>query len=880
MAVKIPTYEDRLVPQGAGPSPNFRPAEISDSIGRGLQNLGNAAMDFAATNYHLEQKRQLETSINNLGPDLANASVEWPNRVAELSKAAQNGGLIKQDDGSFKPLTQQIKDEWATYRQGFLDKIPNEKVRMYAASHLDNVWSNTYRTSLNTEAVLNVNNKVDNISKTVTTYANKAAADTDPNFTSTMQSLDAVKQNIASSGLDEHTRNQTALVAQKTIVEAAITGAMKRDPTLTRAALLQKFGVTEDQLKAAPAGSPAASSVDTVWSALINQESGGKQLRRDGTPVTSPKGALGIAQIMPDTGPEAARLAGLPWDPNRLRTDADYNEKLGKAYLAKQLQTFGGDMTKALAAYNMGPGDAKKGNGVAGLVAKYGDQWLEHAPQETQNYVATVTQRVGKGPMGTVAVTPAAKIPENLSILVAMLDADRAPAFIHEATAEVNRNNAVWNQTFDRDVSDAQSAYKNSGVWTGRQFTQQDFERRAPGDGARLFAEYQKEQQLGSDLQTINAMGPEEIAKLRESYTPTTGPGAKLADERRDVLERAISTSIKQRADDPAGFAVRTAPNVKEAAAALTQSQTQSIDQQRAAAERYAVVTTAEQKRLGIMSPRLLTDQQAAALGAQFKQQTDGGNDAAQLMKTMATVWGNNWPRVFGEIYKDLPPVAQVLGALGPQVDAATSALIVQTASMKPEELKAGLVPSVVTDVGVKTQTEFEALKKTMSWQVGGLSQFSTLYNAAEKLAYVYVGQGMSASDAAAKAFNNTIGRNYTIEANMRIPKSLDAKQVLVGADRKFRDLPNMEFALPTGIPAGMAPKDAQAQYADGLKSAGIWVTSGDETGLVLYDSIARTPVRTKDGKDVRFTWAQLLKQPVTPTPGYDPMTGIAVGGQ
>lgn len=875
MAVKIPTYEDRLVPQGAGPSPVFRPAEQTDAIGRGLQNLGNAATDFAATNYHLEQKRQLETDINNLGPKLANASVEWPNRVAVLAKSAVDGSNIPQADGSVMPLTKAVESEWSHYREQFLGGITNEKARMYASSHLDSVWANTYGNSLKTEATLNVSNKLDNINKTVTIFANQAAADTSPDFKTTLENLNTAKQNIASSGLDEHTRNQTALAAQKSIVEAAITGALKRDPTVARAALLQKFGVTEDQLKTSTGSSGAG-----VPNAKISQAG------LDA--ITGTADRLGISSQ--DLRTIISYETGGTFDPSKRGGAGDkhigliqFGENEQKTYGANQKQSFNEQMIaveKYLKDRGVQPGDDLK---TLYKIVNGGNRNVPDTASDGNGTIAEHVDRMrkehGGGSSGASASAPSVKVPENLSMLVAMLDADRVPAFLNEANAEVNRNNAVWNQTFDRDVADAQSAYKNSGVWTGRQFTQQDFERRAPGDGVRLFAEYQKEQQLGTDLQTVNTMGPEEIARLRDSYTPTTGPGAKLADERRDILERAIASSIKQRADDPAGFAVRTASNVKDAAAALAQSQTQSIDQQRAAADRYAVVTTAEQKRLGILSPRLLTDQQAAALGAQFKQQADGGNDAAQLMKTMATVWGNNWPRVFGEIYKDLPPVAQVLGALGPQVDSATSALIVQTAGMKPEELKAGLVPTVVTDVGVKTQAEFEGLKKTMSWQAGGLSQFSTLYNAAEKLAYVYVGQGMSASDAAAKAFNNTIGRNYTIEANMRIPKSLDSKQVLMGADRIFRDLPNMEFALPTGIPAGLAPKDAQAQYADGLKSAGIWVTSGDETGLILYDSIARTPVRTKDGKDVKFTWAQLLKQPVAPTPGYDPLTGIAVGG-
>lgn len=97
------------------------------------------------------------------------------------------------------------------------------------------------------------------------------------------------------------------------------------------------------------------------------QHFGGPGSQKNGNaPTTSAKGATGLAQIMPETGPEAARLAGLKWDPelfNRGRTGdpvkdreaTEYNRALGGAYLNKQLQDFGGRVDLAVAAYNAGP---------------------------------------------------------------------------------------------------------------------------------------------------------------------------------------------------------------------------------------------------------------------------------------------------------------------------------------------------------------------------------------------------------------------------------------------------------------------------------------------------------------------------------------------
>lgn len=88
---------------------------------------------------------------------------------------------------------------------------------------------------------------------------------------------------------------------------------------------------------------------------MIQKESGGRQFAKDGKPLTSSAGAIGVAQVMPGTAPEAARLAGVPFDDTRYRTDPAYNELLGAAYFDAQMQKYN-DPELARAAYNAGPG--------------------------------------------------------------------------------------------------------------------------------------------------------------------------------------------------------------------------------------------------------------------------------------------------------------------------------------------------------------------------------------------------------------------------------------------------------------------------------------------------------------------------------------------
>lgn len=161
-------------------------------------------------------------------------------------------------------------------------------------------------------------------------------------------------------------------------------------------------------------------SVDSVWSAQINQESGNRQVDKNGRPITSSKGAIGVAQVMPATGPIAAQYAGVAWDPERFKTDKAYNEQIGKAYMQAQVDQFG-SVPLGLAAYNAGPGAVQKwikrfGDPRKGEISI--DEFVSRIPYgETKEYVERILARSGKPATGgagaAVAMDP---LPANATL--------------------------------------------------------------------------------------------------------------------------------------------------------------------------------------------------------------------------------------------------------------------------------------------------------------------------------------------------------------------------------------------------------------------------------------------------------------------------------
>lgn len=105
--------------------------------------------------------------------------------------------------------------------------------------------------------------------------------------------------------------------------------------------------------------------------------------------------ALGLMQLLPATAAETARKIGLSPSTEQLTSDPIFNVRLGSEYFLRMRDSFGSDVL-AVAAYNAGPGNARKfmaQNGDPRLAEVDVIDWIEAVPfSETRNYVQRVLE--------------------------------------------------------------------------------------------------------------------------------------------------------------------------------------------------------------------------------------------------------------------------------------------------------------------------------------------------------------------------------------------------------------------------------------------------------------------------------------------------------
>lgn len=422
---RVPTYDSpQVAPGGAVPQGRLAMPEMSDAPGQQLQALGGAMQKFGGSVGRIAAEKQAEADEIRITDAL--------NRVKEQALTLQHdkdvGYLSVKGRDAFeradgKPLEGVYGEQLGNTISDLAGGLANDRQRAafakaagsiavnfrggvqeherreyigYQASVSEGVISTAQRDiALNwgnpdavQAAIQRTQGEVyrqaklmgksaewqEATSRKLTSDAHKLAA---------MSALEKGDVDFADAYLREHSEGMEAadlFQVRKQVDEFASVrlGAAKADAIFAAGA--------DGAQRASQAASPGG-SFDRMVEITLHSESRGRRYGPDGkTLLTSPAGAKGEMQVMPGTM-TAPGFGIKPADPN----NADDVARVGREYLGKMLQRYGGDPAKAWAAYNWGPGAVDK------AVKTKGADWLASAPQETRNYVAQNLRMLGGG---------------------------------------------------------------------------------------------------------------------------------------------------------------------------------------------------------------------------------------------------------------------------------------------------------------------------------------------------------------------------------------------------------------------------------------------------------------------------------------------------
>lgn len=401
----------------------------------------------------------------------------------------------------------------------------------------------------------------------------------------------------------------------------------------------------------------------------------------------------------------------------------------------------------------------------------YAEGTIEALPLSDQ------VKRLEKGQTGIVDFIPADKRNEMLmkSQRELRAEADRARIL-------ANQERAQYREDLSFRLQDAQASYL-----AGQDFpnapTQDDFRKAFESDmAARQWQSFKAIQDAGSQIKNLYNADPAERQAIIQSHTPVAGEGFAEQEKMQNVLVQVNNRITQMQAADPAGYVAQYNPDIQHSLGVALGSN----DPQ--ASQHYAVASLAEQKRLGIAQPAILPKVMSSQIAATFFDQQQGGQDAAKLMDGLQQQWGAAFPAVYQQLAREdkLPTAALIIPNMS---DAGAKERLARLSLVDDKVIKERLDSKTPKAVEQELITQMGPFWNSLSVQNGGENTYSKYQTQANKLALYYAANGKSPSDAAAQAYQETVGHAYAFGPTYRVPIAAEPVTVMSGADAVLKNL-------------------------------------------------------------------------------------------
>jgi hypothetical protein len=450
------------------------------------------------------------------------------------------------------------------------------------------------------------------------------------------------------------------------------------------------------------------------------------------------------------------------------------------------------------------------------------------------NYTAALESVIDKDPEGFLKRAESKGGDELLS----NISPEKRDTFIKAARTSMNQKMAIYRGELSTKVNDA-VAMAQQGIIDPNPIKPEEFVRAfGEKDGAVKFNSYQQTQVLAGEIRNFNTMPANEIVSFIESKQPTAGEGFAERQARHNVLTQAGVQTLKNRESDPATFVIQNSRPINAAYAdfARVQASGATAEEKQAAANRYVTATIAEQDRLGIVNPRILSKSMRDTLS---RRMNAGNETSADIAADLESTYGKqNFGRIMQEMMQDnkLPMAMMII----PDLDAPDAREVVSRVTATDRKaLEAGVAQTEIKRIKERVLEHVSVLRSSggpMSPMMA--SQISAYQETMERIALEKVGRGASKSGAdAADAANEMVLGKYQFQGTLRLPKDVDygvAKRVLNNA---LGDSMNaLTFSdVPVDRTQARTPSEALSEWKSTIQARSFWISNNDTTGAQLW---------------------------------------------
>jgi len=433
------------------------------------------------------------------------------------------------------------------------------------------------------------------------------------------------------------------------------------------------------------------------------------------------------------------------------------------------------------------------------------------------------------------------------------MDYEQQIAMQNLAETRIKQDGAVFRASVESQIRDEIAANKDGKV--GADIPDATLQAAFGIEFPRIKNELIQSRQMVADISAMKTQSEAEIIGSLKSSEPVVGPGYAAQDERQRIRSQAAQQVLKQRIDDPAGYATRNSAALKGQLAAIDDKSTQPADRP-LMVQAYVRSNLAEQTRLGIAIPVVLTPRQSDDIAMRAIKATKP-EDSANLIAGLESEYGEFFPKVFDQLVKENKISGELLIIPNIPTQSAREA-VSRMARVKEADLTQGiesLDQKVVKDAVTESLARFVKTIAMPTQQAAGT--VNAYEGAMRKLAYQFVQSGMSPSKAAEQANEMLLGQ-YKFEGTARYPKNADISKIQSGAGRALDNLGDID--VPKDLTGARKGTESLIEWTDTVRSRGQWFTRPDDGGLELW-AFGKNGVRyrvTRGGKAVSYSWDDL----------------------